>query len=259
MKQGLTTESVDDPRRLEIYGSNKPEEKKGITYWEIIWDGLHDMTLIILIIAAIVSIVLGIYSDGWATGWFDGTAILLAVVIVLNVTAVNDLQKDKQFRALNAVNNRRNIKVRRDGQMITVVTDDLVVGDIVQINAGDTVPADGLYISGNNLKMDESKLTGESDQVEKGAKNPFIVSSSECHDGSCLMVITAVGPNSVFGRMRTMIEGDNEEQTPLQVKLDTLVFRVIADEATYLGAFKSGELDIIESPPTTEIPTLSPN
>ena len=189
------------------------------------------MTLIILIIAAIVSIVLGIYSDGWATGWFDGTAILLAVVIVLNVTAVNDLQKDKQFRALNAVNNRRNIKVRRDGQMITVVTDDLVVGDIVQINAGDTVPADGLYISGNNLKMDESKLTGESDQVEKGAKNPFIVSSSECHDGSCLMVVTAVGPNSVFGRMRTMIEGDNEEQTPLQVKLDTL-----ATQISVLGA-----------------------
>ena len=218
----MSSEAVNDPRRTEIYGSNKPEEKKGITYWEIIWDGLHDMTLIILIIAAVISIILGIYSDGWQTGWFDGSAILLAVVIVLNVTAINDLQKDKQFRALNAVNNRRNIKVRRDGQMITVVTDDLVVGDIVQINAGDTVPADGIYISGNNMKMDESKLTGESDQVEKGAKNPFIVSSSECHDGSCLMIVTAVGPNSVFGRMRTMIEGDNEDETPLQMKLNTL-------------------------------------
>ncbi|CBK19549.2 uncharacterized protein [Blastocystis hominis] len=106
--------------------------------------------------------------------------------------------------------------------MVTVVTDDLVVGDIVQISAGDTVPADGIYISGNNLKMDESKLTGESDQVAKGAKNPFIVSSSECHDGSCLMLVTAVGPNSVFGRMKTMIEGDNEGITPLQAKLSKL-------------------------------------
>ena len=222
---------MNNPRRLEIYGSNKPEERKGVTYWEIIWDGLHDMTLIILIIASCVSIVLGIYSDGWQTGWFDGTAILAAVVIVLNVTAINDLQKDKQFRALNALNNRRNIKVRRNGAMVTVVTDDLVVGDIVQIAAGDTIPADGIYISGNNLKMDESKLTGESDQVEKGEKNPFIVSSSECHDGSCLMVVTAVGPNSVFGRMRTMIEGDNEDSTPLQQKLS-----VLATQISVLGA-----------------------
>ena len=202
-----------------------------MTYWEIIWDGLHDMTLIILIIAACVSIVLGIYSDGIQTGWFDGTAILAAVVIVLNVTAVNDLQKDKQFRALNALNNRRNIKVLRNGTMLTVVTDDLVVGDIVQISAGDTIPADGIYIRGNNLKMDESKLTGESDQVEKGEKNPFIVSSSECHDGSCMMVVTAVGPNSVFGRMKTMIEGDNEDSTPLQQKLS-----VLATQISVLGA-----------------------
>ena len=202
-----------------------------MTYWEIIWDGLHDMTLIILIIAACVSIVLGIYSDGIQTGWFDGTAILAAVVIVLNVTAINDLQKDKQFRALNALNNRRNIKVLRNGTMLTVVTDDLVVGDIVQISAGDTIPADGIYIRGNNLKMDESKLTGESDQVEKGEKNPFIVSSSECHDGSCMMVVTAVGPNSVFGRMKTMIEGDNEDSTPLQQKLS-----VLATQISVLGA-----------------------
>ena len=203
-----------------------------MTYWEIIWDGLHDVTLIILIIAALVSIVLGIYSEGWQSGWLDGAAILFAVIIVLNVTAINDLQKDKQFRQLNAINNRRNIKVRRDGQMVTIITDDLVVGDIVQINAGDTIPADGIYISGSNVKMDESKLTGESDQVEKGAKNPFIVSSSECHDGSCLMLVTAVGANSVFGRMKTMIEGDNEESTPLQLKLSKLSTQISVLGAT---------------------------
>ena len=228
----MSSEDANDARRLEIYGNNKPEEKRGVTYWEIIWDGLHDVTLIILIIAALVSIVLGIYSEGWQSGWLDGAAILFAVIIVLNVTAINDLQKDKQFRQLNAINNRRNIKVRRDGQMVTIITDDLVVGDIVQINAGDTIPADGIYISGSNVKMDESKLTGESDQVEKGAKNPFIVSSSECHDGSCLMLVTAVGANSVFGRMKTMIEGDNEESTPLQLKLSKLSTQISVLGAT---------------------------
>ena len=179
------------------------------------------MTLIILICSAAVSIILGAITEGFS-GCIDGIAILCAVLIVLNVTAVNDLQKDKQFRELNAENNRRSIKVKRDGKMVTVITDNLVVGDIVQISAGDTVPADGIYLSGNNVKMDESKLTGESDQVEKGAKNPFIVSSSECHEGTLTMVVVAVGPHSVFGRMRSMIESSGNEFTPLQVKLARL-------------------------------------
>ena len=140
---------------------------------------MHDLTLILLTIAALISIVLGARTEGWPDGYYDGFAILLAVFVCVNVTAINDLQKDKQFRALNAINNRKMIKVLRDGKMQLVVTDDLVVGDIVEIAAGDTVPADGYYLSGNKVRMDESKLTGESDQVEKGDKNPFIVSSTE--------------------------------------------------------------------------------
>ena len=183
---------------------------------------MHDLTLILLTIAALISIVLGARTEGWPDGYYDGFAILLAVFVCVNVTAINDLQKDKQFRALNAINNRKMIKVLRDGKMQLVVTDDLVVGDIVEIAAGDTVPADGYYLSGNKVRMDESKLTGESDQVEKGDKNPFIVSSTECHEGSLKMVVTAVGQNSVFGRMRSMIESDNDEDTPLQIKLAKL-------------------------------------
>ena len=212
---------------------------KGVTYWELIWLGMHDVTMILLTFSAIISISLGLYTEGFPTGCFDGGAIIVAILVCLNVSAVNDLQKDKQFRMLNAENNRSNITVIRDGHQSQILVDDLVVGDIVQISAGDTVPADGIYLSGNNVKMDESKLTGESDQVEKGAKNPFIVSSSECHDGSCLMVVTAVGPNSVFGRMRTMIEGDNEELTPLQVKLN-----ILSKQITVLG-FVVGVLTIV--------------
>mgnify|MGYP001136266668 CR=1 FL=1 len=222
---------ANDPKREEIYGSNKRSERKGVSYWYLIWIGMHDFTMILLTISATISIILGIKTEGWDDGWYDGIAIIAAILVCLNVSAINDLQKDKQFRALNALNNRRNIKVLRNGTMLTVVTDDLVVGDIVQISAGDTIPADGIYIRGNNLKMDESKLTGESDQVEKGTKNPFIVSSTECHEGSLTMLVTAVGPNSVFGRMKTMIEGDNEDSTPLQQKLS-----VLATQISVLGA-----------------------
>ena len=222
---------ANDPKREEVYGSNKRSERKGVSYWYLIWVGMHDFTMILLTISATISIVLGIKTEGWAEGWYDGVAIIAAILVCLNVSAINDLQKDRQFRVLNAENNRKQVTVVRDGEKQLISIDDLVAGDIVQVTAGDTVPADGIFLSGSKVKMDESKLTGESDQVEKGEKNPFIVSSSECHDGSCLMVVTAVGPNSVFGRMRTMIEGDNEDSTPLQQKLS-----VLATQISVLGA-----------------------
>ena len=228
----MTTEQANDPRRVELYGSNKTVERKGVTYCQLVWEGMHDLTLILLTIAAIISILLGLNTDD---GWYDGVAIIIAVLVCVNVTAINDLQKDKQFRALNSINNKKMIKVLRDGEMKLVVTDDLVVGDIIEIAAGDMIPADGYYLSGNNVKMDESKLTGESDQVEKGAKNPFIVSSTECHEGSLKMVVTAVGPNSVFGRMRSIIESGNDEDTPLQIKLAKL-----AQTLSVIGASVAG-------------------
>ena len=213
---------ANDPKREEIYGSNKRSERKGVSYWYLIWIGMHDFTMILLTISATISIILGIKTEGWDDGWYDGIAIIAAILVCLNVSAINDLQKDKQFRVLNAENNRMQVTVIRDGERKLIPIDDLVAGDIVQVSAGDTVPADGIFLSGSKVKMDESKLTGESDQIEKGEKNPFIVSSTECHEGSLTMLVTAVGPNSVFGRMRTMIESEGEGFTPLQVKLARL-------------------------------------
>ncbi|CBK24619.2 uncharacterized protein [Blastocystis hominis] len=192
---------------------------------------MHDFTLILLSIAAVISIALGVYTEGWDDGWYDGFAIIIAVAVCVNVTAINDLQKDKQFRALNAVNNAKQIRTLRGGEMVLVKTDDIVVGDIVEITAGDSVPADGYFLNGSNVKMDESKLTGESDQVEKNESNPFIVSSSECHEGSFKMVVIAVGSNSVFGRMRAMIESEGDDNTPLQIKL-----ALLAKQLSVIGA-----------------------
>lgn len=114
MYQGLTSEQVNDPQRLERYSTNKREAVKGVTYWELIWIGMHDLTIILLTISSIISIILGIYTHGIQTGWFDGFAIIVTILVCLNVSAINDLQKDKQFRALNAENNKSNITVIRD-------------------------------------------------------------------------------------------------------------------------------------------------
>ena len=171
----MTFEQAEDPKREEIYGNNRTIEREGVTYCQLVWEGMHDFTLILLSIAAVISIALGVYTEGWDDGWYDGFVIIIAVAVCVNVTAINDLQKDKQFRALNAVNNAKQIRTLRGGEMVLVKTDDIVVGDIVEITAGDSVPADGYFLNGSNVKMDESKLTGESDQVEKNESNPFEV------------------------------------------------------------------------------------
>ena len=204
-----------------------------MSYWHLIWVGMHDITMILLTFSAIISISLGVYTEGWETGWFDGSAIIAAILVCLNVSAINDLQKDKQFRILNAANNRMMVTTIRNGEKCLISTDDLVVGDIIQVSGGDTVPADCYYLNGSNVKMDESKLTGESDQVDKNeVKNPFLVSSTECHEGSCTALIVAVGQHSVFGHMRAMIESEGESYTPLQVKLAKL-----AKQLSLMGCF----------------------
>jgi len=237
---GLTSAEAANPLRQETYGSNKLVERKGLSYWELVWEKLHDFTLIVLMVAAAVSIVLGIYAEGWESGWVEGVAILVAVVIVVNVASINDLQKDKQFRKLNAVNNRVQISVLRDGRVQEIFNDDVVVGDVLCVTTGKQIPADGIFISGSNVKMDESKLTGESDHVKKDRDaNPFIVSSTQCHEGEFRMLVVAVGPYSVFGRMRTAIDAETDEVTPLQEKLE-----ILATQISKLG-FAVGVLTVI--------------
>ena len=212
----------DRAARSRIFGTNARPKAHRVTYWELIWEGLHDVTLIILLIAAIVSIALGMVDDP-KEGWHEGAAILLAVVIVLNVGAFNDLAKDKKFRALNETNNNRMCKAIRDGKKDKVPADDLLVGDIVFLEAGDRVPADGILIHAENAVFDESAMTGESDKLKKTTQRPFIISGSEMTGGSLSMVVVGVGPNSVSGRAMALLTAESPS-TPLQLKLEHLAY-----------------------------------
>lgn len=101
-------------------------------------------------------------------GWIEGVAILISVVVVVLVTALNDYTKERQFRGLQAkIETEHKFSVIRGGNQIQVVVNELVVGDIAQVKYGDLLPADGVVIQSNDLKIDESSLTGESDQIRK--------------------------------------------------------------------------------------------
>lgn len=110
--------------------------------------------------------------------WIEGAAIISAVLVVIFVTAFNDWTKEKQFRSLqNKIEDDQKFNVIRNNQLEQIHLKEIVVGDICVIKYGDLLPADGLVIQANDLKIDESSLTGESDLIVKSVqKNPFLLS-----------------------------------------------------------------------------------
>lgn len=186
-------------------------------------DALNDLTMIILLVSAVVSLILTTtVIDPGKLEWIDAVAILIAVVVVVLVTSCNDYSKEKQFRKLNAQKDNKTIKVIRDGSQKEISIHDIVVGDIVILAVGDQIPADGVLINANDVKVDESGMTGESDEIKKNLdKDPFMIGSCLVRHGSGQMVVTAVGVHSIYGDILKTLQ-ENDDETPLQAKLDDL-------------------------------------
>ncbi|XP_074862295.1 plasma membrane calcium-transporting ATPase 2 isoform X9 [Carettochelys insculpta] len=231
--EGLPGTAADLEKRKLIFGKNFIPPKKPKTFIQLVWEALQDVTLIILEIAAIISLGLSFYqppgqgNEGCATvsggtedeneseaGWIEGAAILLSVICVVLVTAFNDWSKEKQFRGLQSrIEQEQKFTVVRGAQVIQIPVAEIVVGDIAQVKYGDLLPADGIFIQGNDLKIDESSLTGESDQVRKSIdKDPMLLSGTHVMEGSGRMLVTAVGVNSQTGIIFTLLGAGGEEE-----------------------------------------------
>ena len=132
----------------------------------MVLEALSDNVLQILILAAAIPLAIGIWEDP-QQGWMEGAAILLAVVIVVSVTTTNEYFKQKQFIKLNASADYVDIAVVRGGKEMEVPAEDIVVGDIVYLKAGDILQVDGVLFRGHGIKADESSITGESELIHK--------------------------------------------------------------------------------------------
>lgn len=230
--EGLSGHPDDIARRKEEFGKNFIPPKKPKTFLQLVWEALQDVTLIILEVAAIISLGLSFYKppdaerehcgraaggvedEGEAeAGWIEGAAILLSVVCVVLVTAFNDWSKEKQFRGLQSrIEQEQRFTVLRGGQVIQIPVSEIVVGDIAQVKYGDLLPADGVLIQGNDLKIDESSLTGESDHVKKTLdKDPILLSGTHVMEGSGKMLVTAVGVNSQTGIIFMLLGGGDDD------------------------------------------------
>ncbi|KAM8892657.1 plasma membrane calcium-transporting ATPase 1-like isoform 2-T5 [Spinachia spinachia] len=237
--EGLDGNSEDIERRKRVFGANIIAPKKPKTFLQLVGEALQDVTLIILEVAAIISLGLSFYSppdverqncgratvsteeDGEAeAGWIEGAAILLSVACVVLVTAFNDWSKEKQFRGLQSrIEQEQKFTVVRGGQMIQIKVSEIVVGDIAQVKYGDLLPTDGILIQSNDLKIDESPMTGESDHVKKTVdKDVLLLSGTHVMEGSGKMLVTAVGENSQSGIIFKLLLAGEESESDLEEK-----------------------------------------
>ena len=219
--RGLTAHQVS-AQRAE-YGTNDMPPPATKSWLDLFVDSFDDPTLIVLIVSAAVSLAVGIYDDP-QKGWIEGAAILVAVLIVAVVTATNDFSKEQQFQALNAVKDDIEVKVLRDGAQVELNVKDVVVGDVLRLEAGDKISADAVYLSGLECVCNESSLTGEPAGVLKSAAeegDPFLLSGCQVASGYCEALVIAVGRESRWGRIKAGLEVEAED-TPLQEKLEAM-------------------------------------
>jgi len=203
-----TGEAFSDRKR--VFKHNMLPAKKSKSFLQLMWEAYYkESVLILLTIAAVISLALGLYETFGvdhgpnappSVDWIEGCAICVSIVVVVLVGAVNDWQKERAFVKLNAKKEAREVKVIRSGKSFTISVYDILVGDVLHMEPGDLIPADGIFISGHNVKCDESSATGESDQMKKTNAeqvlrllerghnepkylDPFIISGSKVLEG----------------------------------------------------------------------------
>jgi Ca2+-transporting ATPase len=241
--------------RLRVFRDNRLPKRKGDSIFVLIWRTYNDKILVLLTIAAVVSLSLGLYqtfSGGSSVDWVEGVAICVAIIIVVFVGALNDYQKEKQFIKLNKRKDDREVKAIRSGKSMQISVYDVTAGDVLHLEPGDAIPADGVLISGHGIRCDESSATGESDQMKKtdGGEawrqvmdgsaskklDPFIISGSKVLEGVGTYLVTSVGQNSSYGKILMSLQTESES-TPLQVKLGHL--------ANWIGGLGSGAAGLL--------------
>ncbi len=234
---GLSVQEAES--RLEQNGKNKLAEGKKKSLVRRFLEQLTDPMIIILIVAAVISGALSIYhiSKG-EEGEFVDVIIIIAVVLINAILGV--LQESKAEKAIEALQkmSAATSKVIRDGKLIAVPSEDLVVGDIVILEAGDAVPADGRIIECASMKIEEAALTGESVPVNKttdaislganakdvplGDRKNMVYMGSTVVYGRGVVVITATGMDTEMGKIAGALAQAEEGKTPLQIKLGQL-------------------------------------
>ncbi|KAL6857731.1 plasma membrane calcium [Amphichorda felina] len=263
--------------RLRVFKDNRLPERQGKSLLQLMYITMKDKVLILLSIAAVVSLAVGLYQTfshesgsnqnndkrelitqyGFAkrvenanedgsgrdkdseprVEWVEGVAIMVAIAIVVLVSSLVDWRKERRFAKLNRKKQDRVVKVIRSGKTSEISVYDIMAGDVLHLEPGDLVPADGILIEGFNIKCDESQATGESDLIRKRPADdvyraiethenlkkmdPFIQSGARVTEGIGTYMVTSTGVHSSYGKI-LMALNDDQDMTPLQHKLNVI-------------------------------------
>ncbi|KAI3421417.1 Cation_ATPase_C domain-containing protein, partial [Psidium guajava] len=221
--RGISGDEDGVTMRRDMFGSNTYQKPppKGLLHFVI--DAFRDTTILILLVCAGLSLGFGMKEQGVQDGWYEGGSIFVAIFLVIAVSACSNFRQETQFDKLSKISNNIWVNVVRDARPQQISIFDVVVGDVVSLTIGDQIPADGLFLDGHSLQVDESSMTGESDHVEINPdRNPFLFSGTKVVDGYARMLVVSVGMNTAWGEMMSSISGDSNERTPLQARLDKL-------------------------------------
>ena len=228
--KGLTSAEVEESRRTHGANILTPPERE--PWWKLFLEKFDDPVIRILIIAAVIAIVVGVIDGKYA----EGVGIILAVLLATTLAFLNEYKAGKEFDILNQVNDEVPIKVLRDGNFTTIAKKDLVVNDVVLLEIGEEIPADGEVLEAVSFQVNQSRLTGESvpvrkmtteelakESVDEGAyTRNMLYRGTTVADGHGVMRVTAVGDASELGKTARAAAEETEEETPLNIQLEGL-------------------------------------
>jgi len=218
--------SEDAAKRLAKNGPNRLKGEKKISLLHRLFAQFKDFLVIILLAAAVISVVFG-------DGLIDAIIIVAILIINMTISVVQENRADNALKELKNMSNPR-AKVKRDGEIIQINSEDVVVGDIIILDVGDCIPADARLIECVNLRTDESSLTGESMPAKKDSNDVFkedvgiadrkniVYSGTAVNYGRGVAVVFATGMNTEMGKIAKVLNETIEASTPLQDKLNSM-------------------------------------
>ena len=239
--KGLSASQVEESRKK--HGANTLTQIPPDPLWKKILEGFKDPMIMILLVALVVQVVLFFLGQ---SEWFEPVGILVAIMIANGVASVSESKQEGKASALKAEEEAKEMaKVIRDGKLVEIHVSEVVVGDIVYLQAGDKIPADGEIVDGE-AKVDQAALNGETEEAtkkpcEKGTKydikdllnKHYAYRGTVVCGGEAYMEVKVVGDKTLFGELALEVQEDTRE-TPLQVKLSKLAKQI--STFGYIGA-----------------------
>jgi calcium-translocating P-type ATPase len=232
--KGLTTNQVNKNR--ELYGTNALSEKEQESLLSKLIEGFKDKMIIILLIALAINVIFVFLGQA---EWYEAVGIAVAVCIANFVSVLSEHKNESKFQELQNEASKIKCKVYRDDNLIEIYADEVVKYDIIKLETGDKIPADGYVIEGR-IKVDQSTLNGETKEAIKGAKETLadysdlldksaLFRGTVVTDGECLMKVEEVGDKTIYGKLSKEMQEDTRP-SPLKVKLG-----ILADQISLFG------------------------